>query len=476
MNSLLSKRTKIIATLGPASTTPEIIEKLIQNGANIFRLNFSHGEQSIHNNSIALIRETSKKLNVHIGILADIKGPKIRAGEFVSDVQLIKDETIIIQKEPIIGTKESFSVSYPGFIDDANVNDRVMLDDGNLNLTVIEKDSSKLICRIENDGIMKSRKGIGLPGKAVNVEFMSDKDRSDLEFIAQSDVDFIAASFVRNKKDLNSIREVLAKFGKDKMPIISKIETQMAVDNIDEIIDNCEGIMIARGDLGIDLPLYKVPIVQKILIKKANLIGKPIITATQMLESMIEHPRPTRAEVSDVANAILDGTDAIMLSGESAVGKYPVDAVQNMQDIASHIEEIIDYQKLMSEFTLHANLLQVDESTAFSVVHAANNVHAKLIIAATQSGKSAKLISKYRPNTKIVALCPSTKVAQSLTLYSGIIPVVGDNFKNIVELITEAQKVAKDKFELKTGDIIIAVGGTPIATSKTNFMKIIEID
>ena len=350
-----------------------------------------------------------------------------------------------------------------------------MLDDGNLNLTIIDKDSEKLICRIENDGIMKSRKGVGLPGKAVNIEFMSDKDRSDLEFIAQSDVNFIAASFVRNKSDLASIRDVLAKFDKHNTPIISKIETQMAVDNIDEIIEYSDGIMVARGDLGIDLPLYKVPIVQKMIIKKCNLVGKPVITATQMLESMIENPRATRAEISDVANAILDGTDAVMLSGESAVGKYPVEAVATMNEIASHVEQIIDYHKLMSEFTLHVNLLQSDESTAFSVVHAANNINAKLIVAATQSGKSAKLISKYRPSTNIVALCPNSSVAQSLSLYSGVISVVGSNFSDMMELIDESRKVAVEKFSLKPGDSMITVGGIPIATSKTNFMKITEL-
>ncbi|MFZ2779465.1 MAG: pyruvate kinase [Leptotrichiaceae bacterium] len=475
MISLLTKKTKIVATLGPATASPEILEKLLTNGANVIRLNFSHGEQEIHKKSIEMIREISAKLGIHVGILADIKGPKIRAGEFKEDTQLIKGNNIIIQKKEIIGTKDSFSISYPGFIDDANINDTVMLDDGNLNLTIIDKDSEKLICRIENDGIMKSRKGVGLPGKAVNIEFMSDKDRSDLEFIAQSDVNFIAASFIRNKSDLASIREVLAKFDKHNTPIISKIETQMAVDNIDEIIEYSDGIMVARGDLGIDLPLYKVPIVQKMIIKKCNLVGKPVITATQMLESMIENPRATRAEISDVANAILDGTDAVMLSGESAVGKYPVEAVATMNEIASHVEQIIDYHKLMSEFTLHVNLLQSDESTAFSVVHAANNINAKLIVAATQSGKSAKLISKYRPSTNIVALCPNSSVAQSLSLYSGVISVVGSNFSDMMELIDESRKVAVEKFSLKPGDSMITVGGIPIATSKTNFMKITEL-
>ncbi len=475
MKALLSKKTKIVATLGPATSTPEMLEKLFLNGVNIVRLNFSHGEQSIHKESIKMIRNVSSKLGINIGILADIKGPKIRAGEFKEDTKLVKGDTIIIQKEPIIGTKDSFSLSYPGFIDDASINDTVMLDDGNLNLTVIDKDSEKLICRIENDGIMKSRKGVGLPGKAVNVEFMSDKDRNDLEFIAQNDVNFIAASFIRNKSDLDSIRDVLSRFNKQNIPIISKIETQMAIDNIDEIIDNSEGLMVARGDLGIDLPLYKVPIVQKMLIKKCNLVGKPVITATQMLESMIEHPRATRAEVSDVANAILDGTDAVMLSGESAVGKYPIEAVATMSEIASHVEEIIDYHKLTSEFTLYVNLLQADESTAFSVAHAANNIGAKLIVAATQSGKSAKLISKYRPITSIVALCPSESVAQSLSIYFGIVPVVGSNFNDMMELIEESKKVAKEKFSLAQGDKMITVGGIPIATSKTNFMKITEL-
>ena len=475
MISLLAKKTKVVATLGPATASPEMLEKLLINGANVIRLNFSHGEQEIHKKSIEMIREISTKLGIHVGILADIKGPKIRAGEFKEDTQLIKGNTIIIQKNQTIGTKDSFSVSYPGLIDDANINDTVMLDDGNLNLTVIDKDSEKLICRIENDGIMKSRKGVGLPGKAVNIEFMSDKDKSDLEFIAQSDINFIAASFVRNKSDLASIRDVLAKFDKNNIPIISKIETQMAIDNIDEIIEYSDGLMVARGDLGIDLPLYKVPIVQKMLIKKCNLVGKPVITATQMLESMIEHPRATRAEISDVANAILDGTDAVMLSGESAVGKYPAEAVATMNQIASHVEPIIDYHKLMSEFTLHVNLLQSDESTAFSVVHAANNINAKLIVAATQSGKSAKLISKYRPSTNIVALCPSEHVAQSLSIYSGVIPVLGSNFSDMMELIEESRKVAIEKFSLKPGDSMITVGGIPIATSKTNFMKITEL-
>ncbi|MGL4662385.1 MAG: pyruvate kinase [Culicoidibacterales bacterium] len=475
LHKVLKKRTKIVTTIGPASGSVEMIKQLLESGANVTRVNFSHGEQSIHLETIKNIRTAAQKIGKTVGILADIKGPKIRAGEFNEDTPLKAGDSIRIQKETIVGTKEAFSTSYPGLVDDASIGDRVILDDGNIIMTVIDKDAEALTCRIENDSVIKSRKGVGLPGRVVNIPFMSDKDRSDIAFAATNGADFIAASFVRNKEDIAQIREVLATVGKESMPIISKIETKMAVDNLDEIIEHSDGIMVARGDLGIDLEFHQVPLVQKKIIRACNRAGKPVITATQMLESMIHNPRPTRAEASDVANAILDGTDAIMLSGESAVGDYPVEAVKTMYDIANFTEASIDYHHEMAERMEEQRHTGKQQAFAFGATQIALDIEAKAIVIGTKSGRSARIISNFRPNTYVIAVCDSDEVARSLTLYSGITAVHGvftDDLDQIVKLSVEK---VKERFELEREDQILIVGGVPAASGNTNFIKTVQM-
>lgn len=475
LHRVLKKRTKIVTTIGPASSSVEMIKNLLEAGANVTRVNFSHGEQATHLETIENVRKAAKEIGKTVGILADIKGPKIRAGEFEQDTPLKAGDTIRIQKETIVGTKDAFSTSYPGLIDDASIGDRVILDDGNIIMTVVDKDSEALTCRIENDSVIKSRKGVGLPGRTVNIPFMSDKDRSDIAFAAQNGVDFIAASFVRNKEDIAEIREILASVGKEKLPIISKIETKMAIDNLAEIIEHSDGIMVARGDLGIDLEFHQVPLVQKRIIHDCNKAGKPVITATQMLESMIHNPRPTRAEASDVANAILDGTDAIMLSGESAVGDYPVEAVKTMYDIANVTEASIDYYHEMAEKLDFGRRSGSQHAFALGATQIALEIGAKAIVIGTKSGKSAKIISNFRPNTYVLAICDSEEVARSLTLYSGITAVKGiftDDLEQIVKLSVEK---ASERFELSGEDEILIVGGVPAASGNTNFIKTVKV-
>lgn len=475
LHRVLKKRTKIVTTIGPASSSVEMIKKLLDAGANVTRVNFSHGEQETHLETIGNVRQAAKEIGKTVGILADIKGPKIRAGEFEQDTPLKAGDTIRIQKETIVGTKEAFSTSYPGLIDDASIGDRVILDDGNIIMTVVDKNSEALECRIENDSVIKSRKGVGLPGRTVNIPFMSDKDRSDIAFAAKNGVDFIAASFVRNKEDIAEIREILASVGKENLPIISKIETKMAIDNLAEIIEHSDGIMVARGDLGIDLEFHQVPLVQKKIIHECNKVGKPVITATQMLESMIHNPRPTRAEASDVANAILDGTDAIMLSGESAVGDYPVEAVKTMYDIANVTEASIDYYHEMAEKLDFGRRSGSQHAFALGATQIALEIGAKAIVIGTKSGKSAKIISNFRPNTYVLAICDSEEVARSLTLYSGITAVKGVFTDDLEQIVTLSVEKASERFDLCDEDEILIVGGVPAASGNTNFIKTVKV-
>lgn len=474
-HQLLKKRTKIVTTLGPVSSDKETIKKLLESGANIIRINFSHGEQVTHKKTIEIVREAALEVGKTVGILADIKGPKIRAEEFASDTQLFAGNTIRIQKTSILGTKDVFSVTYPGLIDDAYVGDLLLLDDGNLSMTVLEKDNEALLCKINNDSVMKSRKGIDLPGRVINIEFMSDKDRSDIAFAAENGADFIASSFVRNKDDIELVRDVLRSVGREDIPIISKIETKMALDNLDEIISHSDGCMVARGDLGIDLPIQEIPVAQKKIIRACNKVGKPVITATQMLESMISNPRPTRAEATDVANAILDGTDGIMLSGESAVGKYPVEAVKVMFEIASTIEGSIDYVQMLSDRMKEHDQLDSQKAFALGGTQIALEIGAKAIVTGTVSGKSAKIISKFRPNTHVIAVCSTEKVARSLTIYSGVTAVVGEFTNDLEQIINLASTIAIERLPLKKEDTILIIGGIPAQSGNTNFIKTVKI-
>ena len=352
MNNI--KRTKIVCTLGPASETEEILRDLINNGLNVCRMNFSHGSHEEHKIRMDLVKKVREELGQPTAILLDTKGPEIRTGNFeLPEVLLEEGQTFTITMKDVMGNKEMCTVSYKGLVHDVKVGDTILIDDGLVGLTVKEINGDDIVCEVQNSGIVKNHKGVNVPGVKVNLPAITEKDRSDIEFGIEQGIDFIAASFVRKVSDVLAIREILEENNATDIKIISKIENQEGVDNIDSIIEASDGIMVARGDLGVEIPMEKLPAVQKMIIEKCNIAGKPVITATQMLDSMIRNPRPTRAEVSDVANAIYDGTDAIMLSGESANGDWPVEAVQTMAKIAIEAEKQLDYEIATSKAKKH---------------------------------------------------------------------------------------------------------------------------
>jgi pyruvate kinase len=471
---LISKKTKIIATVGPKSEAKEVMSKIFEEGVNIIRLNFSHGDYAEQQGRIDTCREIVAETGKQVGILLDTKGPEIRTGEFDGEVQLNEGDTIIITPEEVVGNKEKFTVSYKDLCKEVKVGDRIMLDDGLIGLLVVEEIGSDIVCKIENSGVIKSRKGVNVPGVDLNFPFMSEKDKSDMEFACDQNLDYIAASFVRRAADIQEIRDVVAAKGNKRIQIISKVESQTAVDNIDEIIAASDAIMIARGDLGIEIPVEEVPVVQKEIIRKCNMLGVPVITATQMLETMQQNPRPTRAEANDVANAIYDGTDAVMLSGETAAGKYPIEAVRTMKTIARRAENDIDYVDQFIDTLLENESMETNQNIALAAVLTANKIGAKAIIAGTESGRSVRLVSQIRPECPIVALTANEDVARSLTLCYGVKPVVGLNSRSLEELVESTKDVLVNEFNVQKGDKIVLVAGQPAGEGNTNLLRVIE--
>lgn len=419
------RNTKIVCTIGPASESPEKLEQLMEEGMNVARLNFSHGDHDEHRTRIENIRKVAKKLDKNIGILLDTKGPEIRTHDMAGgSINLCRDQEILVSMEEVEGTPEKISVTYKGLIDDVDEDNRILLDDGLIELEVKEilKEKNEILCKVLNNGELKNKKGVNVPGVSVNLPGITEKDQSDILFGIEAGIDFIAASFIRRNSDVLEIRELLEAHNGRHIDIIPKIENQEGIDNIDTILEVSGGLMVARGDLGVEIPPESVPMVQKDLIKKCNLLGKPVITATQMLDSMQKNPRCTRAEASDVANAIYDGTDAVMLSGETAAGDYPVEAVRTMASIANSAESAQDYKKLLSERTKtqQPNLVT---AIGVSVAHTALNLNCKAIIAATESGHTGKRIAKYRPHADIIAVTPYDHVARNLELVWGVHPI-----------------------------------------------------
>lgn len=470
------KKTKIICTIGPASETPEMVEKLAKEGMNIVRFNFSHDVQENHLRRMNMVREVSDRIGINLAILLDTKGPEIRTGVFKEEkVFLEQGETVRIAFDmDLEGTKERFAISVPEVYDDVAKGDTILIDDGLVRLTVMDKEDGDLVCRIENPGVVSNRKGINIPGVILSMPFMSEKDREDIRFGAQNDVDYIAASFARRGSDIAEIREILKEEGREDIQIIAKIENQEGVDNIEEILEEADGIMVARGDLGVEIEAHLVPIYQKQMIKTANRLGKPVITATHMLESMQSNPRPTRAEASDVANAILDGTDAIMLSGESAVGKYPVEAVRTMNNIARAMESIIPYRENL-EHSIQSSKRTIQDSIGMSIAETALNLDdVEAVVAFTQSGTTARRISKYRPIVPVIAVTFSKSVQRKLQANWGVIPVYSDIMNEMTNDDELASTIAKG-YGIQPGKKVIITAGYPSGTGSTNFMKIIEV-
>ncbi|WP_049335949.1 pyruvate kinase [Staphylococcus hominis] len=469
------RKTKIVCTIGPASESEEMLEKLMNAGMNVARLNFSHGSHEEHKARIDSIRKVSKRLGKTIGILLDTKGPEIRTHDMKDGlIVLEKGKEVIVSMSQVEGTPEKFSVTYEDLINDVQIGSYILLDDGLVELQVkdIDKDKGEVKCDILNTGELKNKKGVNLPGVKVNLPGITDKDAADIKFGIKEDIDYIAASFVRRPSDVLDIREILEQENNDNITIFPKIENQEGIDNIEEILEVSDGLMVARGDMGVEIPPESVPIVQKDLIRKCNKLGKPVITATQMLDSMQRNPRATRAEASDVANAIYDGTDAVMLSGETAAGQYPEEAVKTMRNIAISAEAAQDYKKLLSDRTKLVETSLVN-AIGVSVAHTALNLNVKAIVAATESGSTAITISKYRPHSDIIAVTPSEHTARQLALVWGAYPVVKKGRKTTDDLLNNAVATAVATEKVGNGDLIIITAGVPTGEKgTTNMMKL----
>ena len=468
------RKTKIVCTIGPASESEEMLEKLMNAGMNVARLNFSHGSHEEHKARIDTIRKVAKRLNKTIGLLLDTKGPEIRTHNMKDGlIVLEKGKEVIVSMDEVEGTPEKFSVTYENLINDVNIGSYILLDDGLVELQVkeINKDKGEVKCDILNTGELKNKKGVNLPGVKVNLPGITDKDADDIRFGIKENVDFIAASFVRRPSDVLDIRQILEE-EKAEITIFPKIENQEGIDNIEEILEVSDGLMVARGDMGVEIPPESVPMVQKDLIRKCNKLGKPVITATQMLDSMQRNPRATRAEASDVANAIYDGTDAVMLSGETAAGQYPEEAVKTMRNIAVSAEAAQDYKKLLSDRTKLVETSLVN-AIGVSVAHTALNLNVKAIVAATESGSTARTISKYRPHSDIIAVTPSEKTARQCAIVWGVNPVVKEGRKTTDALLNTAVATAVETGRVSNGDLIIITAGVPTGEKgTTNMMKI----
>ncbi len=470
------RKTKIICTIGPASEKPEMLKQLANAGMNISRLNFSHGSFEEHGNRIKNIRIIEKEIGKPIAILLDTKGPEIRCGEFENGgISVKKGDTIDIVKEVVMGNSERFHIQCPELFSDLKVGNYLLIDDGKMRLTVIDvKDGVSATLRVENNGMLKTKKGVNVPNVNLSMPFVSVKDDADIRFGCQNDVDYIAASFVRRADDVLQIRKILSEEGKDKIKIIAKIENQEGYENLDSILDVVDGIMVARGDLGVEVSTALVPLYQKKIIARCNEYGKPVITATHMLESMITTPRPTRAEAGDVANAVLDGSDAIMLSGESAAGDYPVEAVKTMDLIAREVENILDYEKFLDK-AKKSSEATIQDAIGASVSNACLTLeNVKAIVAFTQGGSTARRISKFRPKAPILAVTFTKETQHNLLVHWGVVPIYSDIQNDMHNDDELASKAALD-FGLNKGDLIIITAGYPTGEGTANMMKIVEV-
>lgn len=470
------KKTKIVSTLGPSSSDVETIVKLIQAGANVFRFNFSHGDHEEHLGRMNAVHEAEKITGKTVGILLDTKGAEIRTTKQVDGkIEFQTGDVLrISMDENLEGTKEKIAVTYAGLFDDVQVGGQVLFDDGLLGTTVLEKDvaNHELVVRVDNDGILGSRKGVNAPGVSINLPGITEKDADDIRFGLDHGINYIAASFVRKPEDVLEIRELLKEKNMEHVQIVPKIESQEGIDNLDAIIAVSDGLMVPRGDMGVEIPAENVPLVQKEMIRKMNLAGLPVITATQMLDSMEENPRPTRAEASDVANAVFDGTDATMLSGESANGEYPVEAVATMAAIDEKAESSLPYYGRHQD--LHFDETDSTEAVASAVSRIAHSVNAKAIVVSTNSGYTARMVSKYRPEVNILAVTYSERVQRGLTLNYDVLPVVYEAPATIDEMIALAKTAVKEQGLANSGDTIVIAAGVPMSQSGTTNMITVQ--
>ena len=466
----LKRRTKIVATIGPATQSEEVIADLIKAGVTTFRLNFSHGDHKDHEERIKTIRKVSKKLDLDVGILQDLQGPKIRLGRFKDGpVKVIKGDKFTLTSKEVECSKSIANVTYNKLAQEVTKGKRILLDDGKIEMVVDNVDipNNLLECEVTVGGVLSNNKGVNFPDVQLSVKALTDKDKDDLEFGLMAGVDWIALSFVRNPSDINEIKNLINKNG-HSIPVVAKIEKFEAIDQIDSILPLCDGVMVARGDLGVEMPAEEVPLLQKELIRKANTLGIPIITATQMLDSMASNPRPTRAEVSDVANAILDGTDAVMLSNETAVGDYPVEAVETMATIARRIER--DYPLKAIESHLPST---IPNAISAAVSNIARQLDAGAIIPLTKSGSTARNVSKFRPPTPILATTTEKSVARRLQLVWGVTPLLVKSDERTARTFSIAMQIAQEMGILKQGDLVVQTAGTLTGISgSTDLIKV----
>lgn len=466
------KKTKIITSIGPASNEPEVFEKMVLNGANVARINFSHATIEEREKAVSTVKKVRNKLNTNIAILYDTKGPEFRNGNLDGDeINLVPGKTIKIVKEKVLGNEERFSVNYPEVLDNLEVGNTILLENGLMKIEVIEKEEDFVNCKIISGGVLGNKKSLNVPNVKLDIPFINDVDYEDIVYACRHDGDFIALSFVSSKDDVLKVREILKKENREDIKLISKIESMTGIENIDEIIEVSDGIMVARGDLGVEVPMTKLPIYQKKLIEKCREKGKVCVVATEMLESMKKNLRPTRAEVSDVANAVLDGTDAVMLSGETTSGKYPVETVKYMSDIC------IEAEKYYDNSFRNKTKTGVTETIVASVVESSKIFDIKVVVASTVSGYSARGISNLKPDCYILATCTTSEVARSLALNYGVITTVVPFVHSADEVVEIAREEAIRVFDLKKNDKILITGGFSKNTEKriTNFMKIEEI-
>ena len=473
---MVTRRTKIVATLGPATDDPRILREIIESGVNVARFNFSHGSHEEISKRLADLRAMCSELGVNVATLADTKGPEIRLGLFEGgSAELVSGREFIITSEECEGNSKRAHISYPNLPKEVSPGVKILLDDGLIDLVVKSATETEIVTEVVHGGNISNRKSVNVPSVRLKMPFISSADRSDLRYIASMGFDFIAASFTRSADDVKELRDALAHLNCTKILIIAKIENAEGVANLDSIIETADGLMVARGDLGVEMPFEDIPILQKKMIEMAHLRGKNVITATQMLESMIHNPRPTRAEVSDVANAVFDGTSAIMLSGETANGKYPVEAIRTMAGVAGHTERAIDYKERFTAREYKKNLTVVN-AISHATVTTAHDLGVSAILTVTLSGETARNIAKYQPACPIIACATDPTIVRQLCLSWGIQPLLIDEQHETGALFEQATETARREAGLIQGDLVVIVAGVPLATvGMTNMIKVHEI-
>ena len=477
------KKTKIVCTMGPNTDNREIMKELALNGMDVARFNFSHGDHAEHKHRLEILESVREELGIPIASLLDTKGPEIRTGKLKDGkkVTLKEGDLYTLTTEEIVGDETRGYINYAGLAEDVKPGDRILIDDGLIELHVREVNGTDIVCRIENGGELGEKKGVNVPGVRVKLPALTDKDKEDIRFGVDAGFDFVAASFVRNADAIREIREILDEKG-SAMQIIAKIENEEGIENIDSIIEASDGIMVARGDMGVEIPAEKVPHIQKMIIRKCNLACKVVITATQMLDSMIRNPRPTRAEVSDVANAVYEGTDAVMLSGETAMGSYPIEAVRMMSQIAEESEKYLDYMFYQRRKVSAENLRNISNTVGYSSVATASDLEAPVIVAPSVSGFTTRMLSKWRPKALIAGLSPSMTAVRQMQLYWGVKPFHAKRAESTDALLFASVELLKEKGIVKEGEIVVATAGVVTRANRhepvadTNIMRVIVVE